>query len=211
MSAAAAGGTPRRALAGYVVGIALVFAGVAAGALLVADVRLAVSDTRSEAQVASARNAAAGAPEAAESRLVLYVEGDDALAAALRRELAGTLGATGPFAGVDVVSAPPAAADHPALVAGLVSREVFWTPLHAAGTVEAAFAYASDRGDPTWRDGRAFVLGGGPTVHASGRVRVTDTTRGLVSRPAYLTHLGREAAARVAEQLRSALTRPASA
>jgi hypothetical protein len=188
-----------------VVAVALV---VLAAALLVADVRLAASETRSEAQVASAAAGAADAGDAAGARLVLHVEGSDGLAEALRRGLAATLGAPGLFAGVEVRSAPPAAADHPALVAGVAGRDVFWTPLYAAGTVEVGFAYASDRGDLSWREAGVFAFGGGAAVQLQGRVRVTDTTRGLVSRPAYVEHLGRAAAARVAEQLRSVLARP---
>jgi hypothetical protein len=206
LAPSAAGAVPAPSVGGAA---ALALVVLAAAALLLVDVRLAASDTRSQAEVGTTRIGATVAPDPSGTRLSLHVDGDDGLTEALRRELPRAIGAVGVFAGVDVLSTPPTAADRPALVVGVASRELFWTPVYATGAVQVAFAYASDRADLSWRDDGPIVLVEEPAVRSHGRLRLSDTTRGLVSWPAYQGHLGREAAVRVAEQLRSALVTPA--
>ncbi len=140
--------------------------------------------------------------------LGLYVVGEDRLALSLKRELARRLGAGLGSPRVTVLDAPPEQASQPVLIVQVTDRDVKWTPVYARAAVSARFTYASD-GDMSWRDEFTVVMnlmGGEPQIRVRGDLGVADTSRGVVSEPAYQRLLAQRIAAAVSEALQKQLS-----
>ncbi|MBI2955430.1 MAG: hypothetical protein HYY30_14040 [Chloroflexi bacterium] len=191
---------------------AVIFVLLGAG-LVFLNIRAATSNTNTNSSVSTARlGADRGAPTEGMQNLGfngdpsiwLYIEGDDAVTAVLRHELLALLEGKLRFARVTLLQTPPTDANHPAMVAAISEQEVTWTPVYARARLRARFAFASDKGNISWRDEEAFVLYE-PAVRLRGDLTVADETRGLISRPAYTAHLGRAVAEQIIDQLQRAL------
>jgi hypothetical protein len=82
-----------------------------------------------------------------------------------------------------------------------------WTPVYASAGVVTRIVYASD-GDLSWREDTVVKMGrndGGPQVRVRGDLELKDTTRGVVSRPAYHRHLSQQIALAVSNTVKKQL------
>jgi hypothetical protein len=178
-------------------------------AMLLVNASVATSETRADASISAASSRGnASIIVTPQPRLWLYVHGDDSVTDAFSDELQDRLNRVSAFAGITPIETPPTESNHPALAVGITERDILWLPIYGRAQVTVRFAYASDTGNVSWQSEpvRDFVISGdAPVVRIHGKVTIIDTTRGIISRPAYLEHLGtalaRETQARLEEEL----------
>lgn len=101
--------------------------------------------------------------------------------------------------------------DHYQLYVDLAENAVIWSPFFANSRLTVNFAFSSS-GDLSWldQDVVAFSSEDGQGVAVRGELQLTDSTYGLLSRPAYLSHLAGEVHSRVDEAIRKALENPSN-
>lgn len=179
----------------------LVLVGVTAtGSFGALEFGVARSDVRDSGRVDLAAVNRSNANLSGEVRLV--VRGDDRLHAALERRLAGTLRGRG--VGVTRVDDRKRRYAGPVLAVTVTRRRVGYNPLTPSATLTARFEFSSTGNTSYFEEeehnGTASVPTGQNAFLIDGRVRTTDSTRGLVSYPAYLERLGRAVADGVAER-----------
>lgn len=97
------------------------------------------------------------------------------------------------------VSQPLAGAETPVLLVEL-SGDTSWTPLVGRASLTATVTYAAD-GDVQFSVDEPVMLSHSPALKAAGDVTLSDTSWGLLSRPAYTNYL----AAALAEAIAAAL------
>jgi hypothetical protein len=177
---------------------------LAAGAFTTLDFRALDSQTATDASVTTTQGNQATAP--LEEPLQLVVLGGGPVAEGLGDELEAEL--AGPFAAVNQSAAPIQPWDGPVLVVGVTESAVQYNPVTPRARVQATYGFVGSGNATLATD---FATGGSPPVDASrhpyvthGQVTVTDSSRGLVSLPAYRDHVRTRLAAALAESLTSA-------
>jgi hypothetical protein len=130
------------------------------------------------------------------------VAGGDSLSAYLEKALVRHWSARSGSRDVEAVSSVSGLTEGPVLMVQPAERSVRWTPIFASGSVVFKTVYASD-GDLSWRDDGTVVMSfsGEPQIRIRGDLTLEDTTRGLVSRPAYERHLAERMAIHVSDAL----------
>ncbi len=117
-----------------------------------------------------------------------YNEIDDALAQQLKERLSRQLTAEHITLSTTLDRQHPSAS--PLLLIEMTEREITWTPILANAKISTEVVYASD-GDVSWRNEVGMIMQHNePTVHARGRITLTDESRGLLSQYGYQKHLG---------------------
>lgn len=191
----------------------VIAAGVLAAALWSLDFCVAWSENRTDSQISTfASGTSDNQREGVQPRyqLALYVEGDDALADALRRQLVKSLGDGPAFSEVVTLAAMRDKIAQPTLVVevdeGSDTWMPTWTPVYSRAHLVVNVAFASD-GDMSWHGRSPVVMPGDGqrTVWMEGSIEIKDTTEGLVSHTAYRKHLGQRVAVAVSKALEQAL------
>ena len=95
------------------------------------------------------------------------------------------------------------------VVVSMADPVVIWSLFYAQTRLAVDFKFSSN-GDLSWRDkdSIAFSSDQGQVVAVSGDLQLSDTTYGLISRPAYLNHLADAIALQIDEAIRKALANP---
>lgn len=91
--------------------------------------------------------------------------------------------------------------DQPVLLIDLTTDRL-WTPFYGRGALRAQLFYAYD-GDAPWPLDEPVVFRVSPAVKADGQITVTDSTWGLLSKPAYDRYLAQTLAEAIAAALQS--------
>lgn len=154
-----------------------------------ADVRVMESETTAEASVGTSQLGDATAP--VERPVQLLVLGEEPHASALGAELAAT--DSMPFQTMEQVPEPTTEWNGSILVLSLRERSVQYNPVAPSGRVTVGFAFVGS-GNVSLATGlataeTALVVTNADPYVVQGEVTVTDRSRGLVSRPAYRSHL----------------------
>ncbi|MHB1132210.1 MAG: hypothetical protein ACYC4L_07440 [Chloroflexota bacterium] len=190
----------------------LLIVGLLAGAFYWLDFWAAQSETQTSSQVTTISNGqaqqmyktrlASNAPT-----LTVFVHGDEAVAKALGPELRRQLGQSPLFA--QVVFEPQAGetASGDVLLVDLSEYDTTWTGVYAKAVLLAKVAY-STTGDVTWRHSKTTSMSSEkPGLMLSGVYTMADSSRGLLSRQGYASHLGRQMAADIARSFLAELQR----
>lgn len=164
--------------------------------------RLAVSETAAQATVERGHSGEALPPNMQPGFDLLYQTAGGALAPAVAEALPAALAETD--AGAALPAANPNAGPLPRLWLSVETRERLWTPIYARAEVLATFYFASTAAVP-WPADAPMRLTESPEIQARGEVTLTDTTRGLISQPAYELHLAQGMAEAVAEHLQTSV------
>jgi len=191
----------------------LVAIAVLGAALWGLDFRASTSETHSGFQLSTAtggRNAEESVPSV--QNLALYVEwaGEPDLAASLRHDLVTGLPAELGLASVEAVDALADPMERAVLMVEVREASVAWAPVYSRASLAVDVAYASD-GATAWRGDEVKIIvmppsPPAPIVRSQGTITVEDSTRGLVSRPAYYPHLRGQIASAVSKCLRPVLS-----
>jgi hypothetical protein len=197
-----------------VIVIALAALALAGAALLWVDFHAARSETRANSQVTTLTS---GSGEQALGQvppgwtIALQVAGGGGIESRLRTSLPAEMERRPSIGEVRGLRSPDDPVDTPAMLVELTQAETGWTPVHATATVIASFVYASN-GDLTWRNDESIGISNerGPTVLVKGEIKLSDTTSGVISLPAYQRKLGEALAVEVATKLENALAGAAS-
>jgi hypothetical protein len=191
--------------------VALAGAGVLAAALLTLDFHASRSETRANRSIGSF---SMGKPQGSDAgvghELKLVVQGENDLAAALRKGLEANLTNGSVFQGVEIAESPSSPVSNPALLVELPRQDIFWTPFHARGQLTVKVTYASD-GDMSWRHDTVVHMDNrdGPVLRSRGEFQIDDTTTGVISLRHYHNHLGLKAAIEVSESIEKSVSSPA--
>jgi hypothetical protein len=94
---------------------------------------------------------------------------------------------------------PQRAGSVPLLLVDLAADRL-WTPFYGQATITAQIFFADD-GDVPWPLDEPVVFRDSPAIKADGQFVITDTTWGLISKPAYADHLAQALARAVAAAL----------
>ncbi len=142
-----------------------------------------------------------------EGTLVLHVAGDGELRGDLEKALIPRLEKVAGIADVRVLGSMPSESANPILPVLVVEARrdaSTWTPAYASASIVTRIVYASD-GDLSWQNDKAVVMGrndGLPQLRMRGDLTLGDTTRGVISRPAYQRHLAQQIASAVSDTLK---------
>ena len=192
----------------FVVG--LIFALLGLGAIFLwLNFKAARSMTKADQQVStSSFGFEKGESVQAKEPLSVVVEGDDGLLNIVDRQIERNF-LNGNQAGIILEKEVRTDIDHFQVVVDLKNNALIWTPFYARSQVEANFAFSSN-GDLSWRDQDAIEFSSeqGQAVAVRGSIQLSDTTYGLISRPAYLSYLSEEIVVRVDKAIRKALANP---
>lgn len=187
-----------------VVLMGLLVVGILALGLTLLDFRIAESSDNTQTEMARMTlGLEAGATLPPPGSLRIHVAGGESLSAYLKTELAQQWAAKSGARDMEIVSSLSDQADGPALMVQPEESSVSWTPIFARASISIKIVYASD-GDLSWRDDRSVVMStrdGRPQIRVRGDLKLEDTTRGLVSRPAYQRHLAERIAMQVSDVL----------
>lgn len=133
------------------------------------------------------------------SHLYYVVRGEEALAADLRTALKGALEALPNIDTATDISGMAQEQRAPLLLVELTPDRL-WTPVYARASV-SALVYFADDGAAPWPVNDPINLDTSPAVKASGEFTLTDSSWGLISKPAYSAHLADALAQRIATAL----------
>jgi hypothetical protein len=136
--------------------------------------------------------------------LYTRVEGTSELATAIQEALPDALASTN-VGNVKAVS-DLNAVDGPRLFITTDVAERLWTPLYGRARVTANLHFANVANVP-WLDGKPMSLTESPETQATGEISISNTTWGLLSKPAYYRWLGRAMAEAVAAKLQAEVFR----
>lgn len=120
-------------------------------------------------------------------RMHYHVDGEGRLARALAQALKTELEMKTPVAAATQVAAGAQLDEAPLLVVQ-VTPERLWTPFYGRATVTAQIFFAYD-GDAPWPLNEVVSFEVSPAVKADGAFTLTDSSFGLISKPAYEQHL----------------------
>lgn len=129
--------------------------------------------------------------------LYVLVEGTSELATTVQEALPDALADTN--VGNVTAVADLSAVDGPRLFI-TTDVERLWTPLYGRARVTANLYFANVV-DVPWPDDKPMILTESPEIQATGEISISDTTWGLLSKPAYNQLLGRAMAEAVAAKL----------
>lgn len=132
-------------------------------------------------------------------RLYFVVRGEDAVAQALRVALEEALEQTRAIGEATDVSGLQTEQRAPLLLVEPAPQRL-WMPVYGEATVTVQVYFAYD-GDAPWPLSQPMVLEESPAVMASGEFVLTDTSWGLLSKPAYTRHLAQALAEAIAAAL----------
>lgn len=171
------------------------------------DFRLMRSEMAISSQTGTARS---DEPVLANETVVLYLQGDPALVAAVKDSLALWLEFAPQFDDVVLITEPATTTATPVLVTDLTAFHYQWTPLFASAEGPVRAAFASD-GEVSWTDlGEVnTVIEVSPVVRLSASFDIRDRSFGLISRVAYQRYLGEHIGQQVSESLLNALNNSA--
>lgn len=191
-----------------VIWVTLIIIGLV-GIFWLLNFKLARNTTRVESQISTYSSGfEKGQSLPVGTSLRLVVEGQDSLAQTVAKRLEREF-LDGPITRIDREQTVQTGVDQFQVVVTLVGRQVFWSPFYAQSSLNVNFAFSSN-GDLSWRDQEvmAFTSEQGQIVAVGGDLQLRDTTFGLLSWPAYRTHLADELAWRIEEAILKALDSP---
>jgi len=176
---------------------------------LLFNFQIARSATRVEHQIStSSFGFDSGESLSDNAPLTLVVEGPDQLSKAIAIRLEHQF-LEGPITRVTRANIVQSDIRQFQVVVSVADPAVIWSPFYAQTQLAVNFKFSSN-GDFSWRDKDSIVFSSdqGQMVAVSGDLQLSDTTYGLISRPAYLNHLADEIASQIDEAIRKALASP---
>lgn len=141
-------------------------------------------------------------------RMHYRVDGEGRLARALAEALKTELEMNSSVAAATQVAAGAQLTEAPLLLVQ-VTPERLWTPVYGRATVTAQIFFAYD-GDAPWPLDEPVVFEVSPAVKADGAFTLTDSSFGLISKPAYEQHLAQALAADIVTALQNDAFRSSS-
>lgn len=198
----------RRMIAGA---LALVSAFLVFGMLTI-DLRLAASSTNTNStnsSVNSFSHADLTKFDAFTQKICFHVNDRVGLASTLSWEIREALRTANRF-NVYLVNNDPGADDHPLLVAEIENPSVLWTPVYGRATFNVKYVYATDTADPKILQAASDSLEPESLpekfqLRVRGSISVSDSTKGLITLPAYRKHLAETAAEPIVKAITKAL------
>lgn len=171
---------------------------------LTADFNFAHSETNSQHNLTTIRQGdEIPTPTPIEQNLTVAVVGEGAFADKLREAILTELAASrlAPQGQWLATSDTNSQALH--LVIRVDHTSSLWTPVYAQATVKATLGYASDH-DLSWHGTLPISMEtdhDAPLLWATGEFELSDSSRGLLSRPAYQRILAEKMAAEIVQSL----------
>jgi hypothetical protein len=171
---------------------------------LTADFNFTRSETTSEHNLTTIRQGdEIPTPTPSEQNLIVDVVGEGAFADKLREALLAELTASNLVDQGQWVATPDADSDALHLVVQVDHNTFLWTPVYAQATVKTTLGYASNH-DLSWHGTFPISMENdddAPLLWATGEFELSDSARGLLSRPAYQRILAEKLAAEMVQAL----------
>ncbi len=178
---------------------------IVAALLLLVDFQAATSASIVESSVSKFTvGATASTRFPPPASLCLVVSGGSELHAYLEKELVQGLRSAPGIGEVTPIDSADGEKSCPTLLVEASPDVLTWTPVYSSARGVARLIYASD-GDLSWRNDKAVVMSnrdGSPQVRVRGDLKLGDTTRGIMSRPAYQRHLAHQIALAASDVLK---------
>lgn len=195
-----------------IVGALAMLAAFAVFGMITLNIRLAVSATNANTTSSTANSFSHGQVtdfDAITRKICFHVNDRVGLASTLSWEIREALRAANRF-DVYLVNNEPGTDDRPLLLVEITNPKVLWTPLYGTATFDVKYVYATDTTDPKLLHGTDdhFESDAVPEkfqLRARGTISVSDTTKGLITLPAYRKHLAEGAAKTIVEGIVKAL------
>ena len=169
-----------------------------------ADFNFTRSETTSEHNLTTIRQGdEIPTPTPIEQNLTVAVVGEDAFADRLREALLAELAASNLADQGQWLATPDASSDALHLVVRVDHNTFLWTPVYAQATVKTTLGYASNH-DLSWHGTFPISMEtdhDAPLLWANGEFELSDSSRGLLSRPAYQRILAEKLATEMVQAL----------
>ncbi|MBX7257527.1 MAG: hypothetical protein K1Y02_14285 [Candidatus Hydrogenedentes bacterium] len=181
-------------------------------AMLTVNLRVAMSTTNTNSTVSASNAFSHGQTidlEGATRKICFHVNERVGLASTLSWEIREALRAAKRFE-IYLLNNEPEKDDHPLLLVEIENPKILWTPVYGHATLDVKFVYATDTTDPAILQGNSDNLepDSDPDkfqLRVRGTITISDSTKGLVTLPAYREHLTKDAAKAIVEGIVKAI------